>query len=434
MAKGRQGYELPILQNALANDNLLIAQEDGIKRTPYEQFVARVAGSTYLTAALDASQAAVDAAALAVPAATVAENARDSASGHRLNAQLAQTAATEAKIDAQAVKDDLESKLASGYFDGAKGPAGDQGAPGPKGPTGDKGATGNQGLSGPQGPTGGLGPTGNKGPTGDTGNKGATGDKGPVGDKGATGDKGPIGDQGPVGEQGPRGETGDKGPTGDAGAGAENLEPSIAAGTSADYWRGDKQFVPLNKAAVGLANVDNTSDAAKPISTATATALAGKAPTVHSHAIADVTGLQSALDAKAAASALADHVGATNNPHSVTKTQVGLGNVDNTSDASKPISTATQTALNGKAALIHSHAIADVTNLQTSLDAKASAADLATHTGATNNPHSVTKAQVGLGNVDNTSDANKPVSTEQALLVALTRRQAFFYSLIMRQR
>ena len=36
------------------------------------------------------------------------------------------------------------------------------------------------------------------------------------------------------------------------------------------------------------------------------------------------------------------------NPHSVTQAQVGLGNVDNTSDADKPISTATQTALDTK--------------------------------------------------------------------------------------
>jgi hypothetical protein len=36
------------------------------------------------------------------------------------------------------------------------------------------------------------------------------------------------------------------------------------------------------------------------------------------------------------------------NPHEVTKSQVGLGNVDNTSDSNKPISTATQTALNIK--------------------------------------------------------------------------------------
>ena len=46
------------------------------------------------------------------------------------------------------------------------------------------------------------------------------------------------------------------------------------------------------------------------------------------------------------------HTGNTSNPHSVTKAQVGLGNVDNTSDANKPVSTATQTALNLKANLV----------------------------------------------------------------------------------
>lgn len=42
------------------------------------------------------------------------------------------------------------------------------------------------------------------------------------------------------------------------------------------------------------------------------------------------------------------HINNRTNPHRVTKEQIGLGNVDNTSDANKPISTATQTALNGK--------------------------------------------------------------------------------------
>ena len=45
---------------------------------------------------------------------------------------------------------------------------------------------------------------------------------------------------------------------------------------------------------------------------------------------------------------LYDHINDTSNPHSVTKSQVGLGNVDNTSDADKPISAAMQTALNKK--------------------------------------------------------------------------------------
>jgi len=60
------------------------------------------------------------------------------------------------------------------------------------------------------------------------------------------------------------------------------------------------------------------------------------------------------------------------------KADVGLGSVDNTSDAAKPVSTATQTALNGKANTVHGHVIADIANLQTSLDGKASSSH--THT------------------------------------------------------
>ncbi len=52
----------------------------------------------------------------------------------------------------------------------------------------------------------------------------------------------------------------------------------------------------------------------------------------------------------------------------------------------------------------------------------ASAATLSTHRANTNNPHGVTKAQVGLANVDNTSDSNKPVSS--AMQTALNAKQA----------
>lgn len=244
---------------------------------------------------------------------------------------------------------------------------------------------------------------------------------------------------------------------------------------------------------------------------------------------------------------LTNHKNDKNNPHAVTKSQVGLGNVDNTSDASKPISNATQNALNNKqnksinvsgitaktveGALTEIKNLADaggsgVSDLQKSkqdknitfnsqsttveaaiklaydkaisrnkgytfndltamtTDLKNASKDkyivgdnlyikavgtpdywisailstntgtygyyeitelegkidltpyqtkndtglattnktvvgainenrsnLSSHTSRTNNPHSVTKAQVGLGNVDNTSDKNKPVST-----------------------
>lgn len=83
---------------------------------------------------------------------------------------------------------------------------------------------------------------------------------------------------------------------------------------------------------------------------------------------------------------LANHAGNTQNPHNVTKAQVGLANVDNTSDLDKPISTATQAAIDGVST------------------------NLSNHTGNHLNPHNVTKTQVGLGNVDDTSDVNKPVS------------------------
>lgn len=73
------------------------------------------------------------------------------------------------------------------------------------------------------------------------------------------------------------------------------------------------------------------------------------------------------------------------------RADVGLGSVDNTADADKPVSTATQTALNLKAPLASP-----------------------TFTGTV---AGVTAAMVGLGNVDNTSDANKPVSTAQAAAI-----------------
>lgn len=77
------------------------------------------------------------------------------------------------------------------------------------------------------------------------------------------------------------------------------------------------------------------------------------APQVHSHAIAGVTGLQAALDAKtstaqAAAAAPVQSVAGRTGAVTLAKADVGLGNVDNTTDAAKPVSTAQQTALDAK--------------------------------------------------------------------------------------
>ena len=118
--------------------------------------------------------------------------------------------------------------------------------------------------------------------------------------------------------------------------------------------------VTLVKADVGLSNADNTSDAAKPVSTATQSALDGKANAVHAHAVSDVTGLQTALDAKASLASPA----LTGTPTAPTQTQ---GN-----NSTRLATTAYVDTLGAaKANTSHAHAIGDVTSLQTSLDAKA---------------------------------------------------------------
>jgi hypothetical protein len=211
----------------------------------------------------------------------------------------------------------------------------------------------------------------------------------------------------------------------------------------------------VTKAMVGLGNVDNTSDANKPVSTATQTALDGKAASSHTHAQSDVTGLTAALSGKANTADLADvalsgsyddltdkptiptvpvtSVAGRTGDVTLTKSDVGLADVDNTTDANKPISSATQTALDLKAPLASptfTGTVAGITKAmvglgsvdntadsakpvstaqQTALDLKANLAS-PTFTGTVSG---ITKAMVGLANVDNTADSAKPVSTAQ---------------------
>lgn len=88
------------------------------------------------------------------------------------------------------------------------------------------------------------------------------------------------------------------------------------------------------------------------------TALSGKASTTHNHDAAYAAiGHNHDVAYEAKNVNIQAHIASTANPHSVTKSQVGLANVDNTSDAAKPISTAMQAALDGKAAASHTHAL-----------------------------------------------------------------------------
>ena len=88
----------------------------------------------------------------------------------------------------------------------------------------------------------------------------------------------------------------------------------------------------------------------------------------------DVTALETKVN---------NHIANKSNPHTVTKTQVGLGNVNNTSDADKPVSTAQATAI--------ADAKAAGTTAQTSINS---------HAGRKDNPHVVTRAQLSLATTD----------------------------------
>ena len=103
----------------------------------------------------------------------------------------------------------------------------------------------------------------------------------------------------------------------------------------------------------------------------------------------EITRIEGLISDEAATRAQADidvnekvdlHIANKSNPHGVTKAQVGLGNVNNTSDADKPVSTAQATAI--------ADAKAAGTNAQT---------NLTTHMQNMSNPHGVTRDQLGMG-------------------------------------
>lgn len=126
--------------------------------------------------------------------------------------------------------------------------------------------------------------------------------------------------------------------------------------------------------------------------------LVGEVDTINTHVGEIETGLSEYKTAVAdqfteVDTTINNHVTNTNNPHAVTKEQVGLANVDNTSDLDKPISNATQEALDGKADLEHVHEVGEVNGLQDLVDELQ--VNIDTHTADVNNPHGVTPEQIG---------------------------------------
>jgi hypothetical protein len=177
---------------------------------------------------------------------------------------------------------------------------------------------------------------------GAAGATGATGSAGAAGSTGATGATGPAGPTGPIGPTGATGATGSAGATGQGvptGGTAAQVLSKIDGTNYNTQWvtlAGGGNMLSTNnlsdvanagtaRSNLGLGNVDNTADTAKPVSTAQQTALNLKAPLASPTFTGTVAG--------------------------ITKSMVGLGSVDNTADTAKPVSTAQQTALNLKADL-----------------------------------------------------------------------------------
>ena len=125
------------------------------------------------------------------------------------------------------------------------------------------------------------------------------------------------------------------------------------------------------------------------------------------------------------------HANDGDNPHGVTKEQIGLGNVDDTSDSEKYVAFASTagSANKTKAAVTirfnggssegtnlftFDGSVAKSINITPSRIGAVSASDaqgmVDDHANDTNNPHNVTKEQLGLDLVDNTADSEKYVS------------------------
>ena len=137
------------------------------------------------------------------------------------------------------------------------------------------------------------------------------------------------------------------------------------------------------------------------------------------------------IGTKASQTDLTTHINSNANPHVVTKAQVGLGNVDNTADSVKSVASAakltTARTINGVSFDgTDNITVADATkepaftkntafnkNFGTTSGSVCQGNDARLSDARTPKTHTHTKGEVGLGNVDNTSDADKPVSTAQ---------------------
>jgi len=230
-------------------------------------------------------------------------------------------------------------------------------------------------------------------------------------------------------------------------------EPTITAGDTTQYWRGDKSWATLDKTAVGLDAVENTADLDKPTSNATQDKLDAK---MDSDAAIPATQLTLTASSVFLGRNTAGAGNAEELSFTTARAILAISNVNNTSDDAKPVSTATQAQLDTKmdktATNIQTNQISGldtqlanklnvgfdlsvgsnyagllpVTNLAKGSDnqflsvvdgvvtwvAAPSGSSAVTSVAGKVGDVILTKSDVDLANVDNTSDEDKPTSTE----------------------
>jgi hypothetical protein len=196
-------------------------------------------------------------------------------------------------------------------------------------------------------------------------------------------------------------------------------EATITPGTTSQYWRGDKAWTNLDKTAVGLSNVDNTSDVNKPVSTAQQTALDGKqALDSDLTAIAALTPTDNDIIQRKSGAWTNRTVAQFKTDLSLVKADVGLGSVDNTADSAKNVLSATKLTTSRNINGVAFDGTANITITDSTKENSITAGTTSQYWRGDKAWTTLDKSAVGLGNVDNTSD-----STKNSATVTLTNKR-----------
>lgn len=269
---------------------------------------------------------------------------------------------------------------------GPQGPQGIQGPQGEIGPQGEQGERGPQGIQGIQGLQGEIGPQGPQGETGEKGDKGDTGATGATGPQGPKGTDGAPGATGPQGPQGIKGDTGTRGSRWVVGTSITGTEDTPTA-----YSTGITDSLPNDL----YVNRDTNNYYRCTVGGDETTALW------------QFVGSLGDDDATSLSGHTLEYFATAENIRDIISGDTAVGNASKlggNASTAYLLTADANTLLTGKSNTGHKHTKSEITDFPTSLPAS----DVSSWAKATSKP-TYTKAEVGLGNVDNTADSAKSV-------------------------